>query len=231
MKKEGYVFIASIGSIFAAIMILFLVKAEGQYNILIRLFALLGLVSMFIASMITPFQKELYKIFKVPFLKIHHYLTIFGLTMITLHPVLYAIERAIATTAREGAKVFLPVFTSAFDFWLLAGRPALIIIYIAVIGALIRKGFKKGWRWMHALNYIALIFGVVHGIMNGSDFYGFIGPISGNETGFIMTLMFLLMTVMTTATFTLKRIQLYKLKQKRTAKQEEKDEELKTEED
>ncbi|MCK5045663.1 MAG: hypothetical protein KAJ76_05805 [Candidatus Heimdallarchaeota archaeon] len=228
MKKEGYVFIASIGSIYIAIIILFLLNLGSGFGIPIRLFALLGLSSMFVASMITPFQKELYKIFKVPFVKIHHYLTIFGLTVITLHPVLFAIERAIATTAREGASVFLPVFTSAFDFWLLAGRPALIIIYIAVIGALIRKGFKKGWRWMHALNYIALIFGVVHGIMNGSDFYGFIGPISGNVSGFIMTLMFLLMTAMTIATFTLKRIQLYKLKQKRKAKQEE---ELKTEED
>ena len=228
MKKEGYVFIASIGSIYIAIIILFLLNLGSGFGIPIRLFALLGLSSMFVASMITPCQKELYKIFKVPFVKIHHYLTIFGLTVITLHPVLFAIERAIATTAREGASVFLPVFTSAFDFWLLAGRPALIIIYIAVIGALIRKGFKKGWRWMHALNYIALIFGVVHGIMNGSDFYGFIGPISGNVSGFIMTLMFLLMTAMTIATFTLKRIQLYKLKQKRKAKQEE---ELKTEED
>ncbi|NPE06676.1 MAG: hypothetical protein GNW80_00200 [Asgard group archaeon] len=231
MKKEGYVFLASIGSLFTAIIILFLLNSIGGLGILIRLFALLGLTSMFVASMITPFQKELYKIFKVPFLKIHHYLTIFGLTMITLHPVLFAIERAIATTAREGARVFLPVFTSAFDFWLLAGRPALIIIYIAVIGALIRKGFKKGWRWMHALNYIALIFGVVHGIMNGSDFYGFIGPISGNVPGFIMTLMFLVMTTMTMATFTLKRIQLYKLKQKRKAKQEETEEELKVEEE
>ena len=231
MKKEGYVFLASVGSIFTAIIILFSLNSGSGFGIPIRLFALLGLVSMFVASMITPFQKELYKIFKVPFLKIHHFLTIFGLTMITLHPVLYAIERAIATTAREGAKVFLPVFTSAFNFWLLAGRPALIIIYIAVIGALIRKGFKKGWRWMHALNYIALIFGVVHGIMYGSDFYGFLEPISGNVSGFIMTLMFLVMITMTITTFTLKRIQLYKLKQKRGAKQEEKEEELKAEEE
>ena len=142
MKKEGYVFLASVGSIFTAIIILFSLNSGSGFGIPIRLFALLGLVSMFVASMITPFQKELYKIFKVPFLKIHHFLTIFGLTMITLHPVLYAIERAIATTAREGAKVFLPVFTSAFNFWLLAGRPALIIIYIAVIGALIVLGLS-----------------------------------------------------------------------------------------
>jgi len=231
MKKEGYVFLASIGSIFAAIIILFLLNSGSGFGIPIRLFALLGLTSMFVASMITPFQKELYKIFKVPFLKIHHYLTIFGLTVITLHPVLSAIETAIATTARIGASVFLPDFGSAYGFWSLAGRPALIIIYIAVTGALIRKGFKKGWRWMHALNYIALLFGVVHGIMYGSDFYNFQIPVSANTTGFIMTIMFLIMITMTIATFTLKRIQLYKLKQKRAAKQEEKEEELKAEEE
>ncbi len=111
MKKEGYVFLASIGSIYIAIIILFFLNLGSGIRIPIRLFALLGLSSMFIASMITPFQKELYKIFKVPFVKIHHYLTIFGLIVITLHPVLFAIEKAIATTAREGARVFLPVFT------------------------------------------------------------------------------------------------------------------------
>jgi predicted ferric reductase len=231
MKKEGYVFIASIGSIFAAVITLFLINTQGAYNVLIRLFALLGLSAMFVASMITPFQKELYRFFKVPFVKIHHYLTYFGLTMITLHPVLFAIETAINGTAREGAAVFLPVFSSAYAFWSLAGRPALIIIYIAVIGALIRKGFKKGWRWMHALNYIALVFGVIHGIMSGSDFHSLNYSINLNIPGFIMTLMFLLMIAMTITTFTLKRIQLYKLKQRKTAKQEEKEEELKTEED
>ncbi len=84
---------------------------------------------------------------------------------------------------------------------------------------------------MHALNYIALVFGVVHGIMNGSDFHGLNYAINLNISGFIMTLMFLLMTAMTIATFTLKRIQLFKLKQKRAAKQEETEEELKTEEE
>ncbi|MBK5113268.1 MAG: hypothetical protein KGD59_02220 [Candidatus Heimdallarchaeota archaeon] len=231
MKKEGYLFIAGIISINLAVIILFFMKSLGGFGTFIRLFALLGLVAMFIASMLTPFQKELYKIFKIPFLKIHHFSTIFGLTMITLHPVLHAIETAINFTPIEGAKVFLPDFTSAFSFWLLAGRPALIIIYVALVGSLIRKSFKKGWRWIHSLNYIALVFGVVHGIMNGSDFYGFIGPISGNISGLIMTLMFLIMTTMTITTFTLKRIQLYKLKQRKTAKQEEKEEELKTEED
>jgi predicted ferric reductase len=230
MKKEGYIFIASISSIFAAVIILFLVNAAGTYNVLIRLFALLGLSSMFIASMITPFQKELYQFFKVPFIKIHHYLTYFGLTVITLHPVLFAIEKAIAESPSKGAAVFLPVFESAYAFWSLAGRPALIIIYIAVLGALIRKGFKKGWRWMHALNYIALVFGVIHGIMIGSDFHSLNYAISLNVPGFIMTLMFLLMTVLTTVTFILKRIQLYKRKQKRLAIKAE-NEDVKTEED
>jgi len=230
MKKEGYVFLASVGSIFAAVIILFLVSAAGTYNVLIRLFALLGLASMFIASMITPFQKELYQFFKVPFIKIHHYLTYFGLIVITLHPVLFAIETAMLGTPRDGAAVFLPAFSSAYAFWSLAGRPALIIIYIAVLGALIRKGFKKGWRWMHALNYIALAFGVIHGIMIGSDFHSLNYAINLNPAGFIMTLMFLIMTATTIATFILKRIQLYKQKQKRAAIKEEKVE-VKTEEE
>ena len=47
---------------------------------------------------------------------------------------------------------------------------ALILIYIAVLGALLRKKMTKNWRIIHALNYVALFLAYVHGVLIGSDF-------------------------------------------------------------
>ena len=89
--------------------------------------------------------------------------SIMGLILITLHPIAFAISVLDIT-------VFLPVFYPWYDFWSLGGRLALILIYIAVLGALLRKKIKKNWRIIHTLNYIALFFAYIHGVLIGSDF-------------------------------------------------------------
>jgi len=215
MKKEGYLLISGIALLNIIVIILFSLNNPiiDPFFFFIRLFSLLGLVAMFISSMLTPFQKELYEFFKKPFIKIHHSTTIFGLVSITLHPVIFAINIMVYSSFVDGLKVFIPDFSSLYQFWLLAGRPALIIIYIALIGVLIRNSLKKGWRWIHGLNYIALIFGVVHGIMIGSDFYDFVSPI--NTQKLIMTVLFLLMIATTITTFTIKRIKMFKLQKRK----------------
>lgn len=243
MKKEGYFLIAGVVLLNLLVIILFVINNpfddtpfldDNLFNFFVRLFSLLGLVALFVSSMFTPFQKELYQMFKKPFIKIHHSTTISGLVLITLHPVTFAISKALDSGFVEGLKVFLPVFTTAYDFWSLAGRPALIIFYIALIGVLIRKSLKKGWRWIHGLNYIALVFGVIHGILIGSDFYNFQDPIIPSR--FIITILFLLMTITTIATFTIKRMRMSKrtkgkkiksaVDDKKETKIDEKDEEL-----
>jgi len=225
MKKEGYIVLGSILGLNLSIVLLFLASPDtydyfaldpldATFWFFTRLFALLGLVALFVSSILTPFAKELYQIYKKPFIKIHHGSAIFGLVAITLHPIIFAIDKAISeSNFVEGLKVFLPKFDTAYNFWSLAGRPALILIYVALIGALLRKAFKSGWRYMHALNYVALIFGVVHGIIIGEDFYNFYETLQVNDL--IVTILFLIMTAITIATFTLKRIQLYKLNQRK----------------
>ena len=227
MKKEGYYILGSVVGLNLLVIILYILnifvantKSTNVFDYFVRIFALLGLVALFISSMFTAFQKELYAAFKKPFIKIHHSTTIAGLIMITLHPVLFAIDKMISSTFVEGLKVFLPKFSSSYDFWSLAGRPALILIYIALIGVLLRNVMKKGWRWIHALNYIALVFGVVHGIIIGTDFYGFQGKIYASTL--IITILFLLLTITTIVTFTLKRIQIYKIQQRKKERAAEK---------
>ena len=163
-KKEAILLIASTLSLYVLILVFFLLTPFSDgFNFIIRFGALFGFTSMFIATMMTPFAVQLYKIFGKPFIKIHHIYSITGLILITLHPVAFAIFRLDIT-------VFLPDFNSWYGFWSLGGRLALILIYIAVIGAILRKKITKNWRIIHTLNYVALFLVYIHGVLIGSDF-------------------------------------------------------------
>ncbi|MBD3192043.1 MAG: hypothetical protein GF308_15455 [Candidatus Heimdallarchaeota archaeon] len=224
MKKNGYLLIGGISALYVSIIILFAVTPiENAFQFFIRLCALLGLASMFIATMLTPFAKTVYKAWEKSTIKIHHYFTIAGLILITLHPVIFAIEKMIEVDFLTGIAVFLPDFSSWYKFWLLAGRPALIFIYIALLAALLRKKIVDWWRPIHIFNYIALVFGVVHGIMIGTDFENFQQPIEVPQL--LISILFLLMTIVTAGTFVLKRIQQAKLRKRRKARKRKKEEE------
>ena len=52
-----------------------------------------------------------------------------------------------------------------------AGRPAFIILYIALFAAVVlRTKTPKYWRPFHALMYVVLLFGIVHANLLGGDF-------------------------------------------------------------
>ena len=164
LKKEAIWIIASTISLFILILVFFLLTPfTDAFNFIIRFGAIFGFASMFIATMMTPFVVQLYKIFGKPFIKIHHLYAIAGLILVTLHPVAFAIWKLDIT-------VFVPNFTSWYGFWSLGGRLALILIYVAVLGALLRKKMTKNWRMIHALNYVALFLAYIHGVLIGSDF-------------------------------------------------------------
>jgi predicted ferric reductase len=131
-------------------------------RLFIRLSALYGFLMMAIAAIMTPFLSTIYRIFGRPFLTIHHIFAAFGVVLATLHPVAFAIQ--IMNPA-----VFLPKTQSWIDFWANAGRPALILLYIALAGALLRTKWKQ-WRYSHALMYVVLLFVIVHGNLVGTDF-------------------------------------------------------------
>jgi len=162
LKKK--LVLCGIGLSFALIIIIFLfTNYLDPFNSIIRLFALLGYLSMAIAAIMTPFAVELYKLFKKSFIKMHHFFAISGIILITLHPVFFAIYRL-------DPSVFIPVFNDWVLFWELAGRPALILIYIGMIAAILRKKIAKSWKILHALLYIALFFGLIHGLLIGNSF-------------------------------------------------------------
>ncbi|MDZ7838712.1 MAG: hypothetical protein U5N58_12580 [Actinomycetota bacterium] len=163
LTPKGYLILAAILLIFIAVLVLeFLGPRSTILNFLVRLFALWGFTSLAIAIILTPFLKEVLLTFGKPFIKVHHYFAFAGLTLISLHPIFSAIESMTLT-------VFLPVFDSWRGFWVYAGRLAFYIIYLALVAVLFRRKIKP-WRAIHALMYLVLLMGFIHGILIGTDF-------------------------------------------------------------
>lgn len=184
-------------ALFIVVFILFLqTPISDPFYFFIRLGALFGFTAIFIATTMSPFMVQLYKIFGKPFIKQHHIYSIFGLIMITLHPVAFAISEM-------NIFVFIPVFYPWIRFLELGGRLALILIYIAVLAAIIRKKVQKYWRFFHILNYIALLLIYIHGLLIGTDF---------RNIGILI--IFTIMLIISFGSFGLKRYQNYKRKKK-----------------
>ena len=136
---------------------------ESPYNVIARLLALWGFLALSIATLLTPFLRQITEVFGRPFLSVHHTFAAVGLLLPTLHPVTLAIGSL-------NPAVFIPVCSPWQRFWALAGRPALYLLYIAFAAVILRKYIPKYWRWVHGLMYVVLLFAVVHGNLIGTDF-------------------------------------------------------------
>jgi predicted ferric reductase len=164
LKRESILFLLGI-AVLAVIIAFLSLPNYIDVNLTrsaVRFFGLYGYLFLSIAVLLTPFLREVTQAFGKPFLKIHHVFAVLGLVFITLHPVFNAMEFSLS--------VFVPNFASWMAFWRLAGRPAFILIYVAVFAALLRTKAPKYWRAFHALMYIVLLFGIVHANLIGYDF-------------------------------------------------------------
>ena len=195
LKKETiYIILPTVG-LYILILILFLSTPFGSVaDFFIRFGAIFGFTSMFVATMMTPFVVQLYKIFGKPFVKIHHIFSLTGLLLITLHPLIFAVSV-------DNIEVFVPDFTSWYGFWSLGGRLALILVYLAILGSLLRKKVIKGWRIIHALNYVALFLAYIHGVLIGTDF---------QNLGILI--IFTIMIILSFSVLIFKRYKIYKRK-------------------
>ncbi len=196
-KKEAFYIIVPTLGLYILILILFLLTPFlSVADFFTRFGALFGFTSMFIATMMTPFAVQLYKIFGKPFVKMHHIYSITGLLLVTLHPLVFAVSV-------DDILVFIPDFSSWYGFWSLGGRLALILIYIAIVGSLLRKKTPKYWRIIHGLNYVALFLAYIHGVLIGTDF---------QNIGILIT--FTCMIILSFGTLIFKRYKTFKRKKK-----------------
>jgi DMSO/TMAO reductase YedYZ heme-binding membrane subunit len=163
-KREGAVLLLGVITLTVIIGLLVFPGSEEDFvHLLVMFFGLYGYLLLSVATMMTPFLKEIKQAFGKPFLKVHHAFSILGLVFITLHPVFNAVDSA-------SLSVFVPNFDSWITFWTFAGRPAFIILYIAFLAAVLRAKAPIHWQPFHGLAYIALLFGIVHANLLGDDF-------------------------------------------------------------
>jgi len=129
----------------------------------IRTFALLGYLCVFVAALSALYMRELVRLFGRPFVKTHHVVTVTGLILLALH--------GLIVTIGFGPSVLVPNLGSLRLFFTWGGPIALYLIGIASLAALLRSSsLRKQWRYLHWLNYLAFLLATTHALLLGSDF-------------------------------------------------------------
>lgn len=130
---------------------------------MIRATAMLGYSAVFVTAVTSAYMRELFQLLGRPFIRVHHVYSVTGLILITLHPLAVALRSS-------SLLVFLPDFSSFYQFFSLGGRPAWYLIGAASLAALYRAAIGQRWRLIHYLNYVAFFLATVHAILIGTDF-------------------------------------------------------------
>jgi len=131
-------------------------------EIVIRGSALFGFMSLFLAIVMTEYMTEIKKIVGKPFLKVHHYFAYTGVILILVHPLAFSLKVG-------SLSPFIPVFTPLETFLELAGRPALYLFMIGALAGIYRARLKVTWKQIHLVNYVAILFALIHGLLIGTD--------------------------------------------------------------
>jgi predicted ferric reductase len=129
----------------------------------IRAAAMLGYLAVFLTAVTSAYMRELFQLLGRPFIRVHHVYSVAGLVLITLHPLGVAIRSS-------DLLVFLPDFSSLYQFFSLGGRAAWYLIGIASLAAVFRTTIGQRWRMIHYVNYVAFFLVTVHAILIGTDF-------------------------------------------------------------
>jgi sulfoxide reductase heme-binding subunit YedZ len=162
-RKTWYLVLVGIVTLILVSGLISLQPYGSPLNWLIRGTALMGYLAIFLSIVSSAYVRQVYRVFGRPFIKVHHILSVTGLTLVTLHPLGAAINAA-------SPSVFLPRFDSWTVFLELGGRPAWYLIAAASLAAVLRRAIGRNWRAIHFLNYAAFLLGTVHAIMIGTDF-------------------------------------------------------------
>jgi hypothetical protein len=164
MKTRGLVYLGAVMSGTATVVILLqLLQPNGTpISWVIRVAALMGYFCIFGATVTSAYLRQVVRWFGRPFIKIHHILSIAGLSLVTIHPL------AVAWQAID-PRVFVPAVDSWYAFFALGGRPAWYLLGIGALVAVLRGTIGKHWRLLHILNYLAFWLATVHGILIGTN--------------------------------------------------------------
>jgi DMSO/TMAO reductase YedYZ heme-binding membrane subunit len=166
-NRGGYLILIAILSLAAVVGLLALEPPDTLQDALLRGAAWLGYLTVFYAIVSSAYVRQMSRFFGRPFIRVHHIVSVTGLIMITLHPLLVAFRRG--TLA-----VFIPVVTSWRDFLREGGRPAWYLFGVASLAALFRKALGRGWRAVHLLTYLAFWLASAHIILRSEGVHALV---------------------------------------------------------
>jgi predicted ferric reductase len=142
-----------------AAILLSLARTPGLYGFA-RGAALVGYQFVLLAVVSSAFVRPLVRTYRKPFVRLHHWVSVSGLALLMVHPILLVI-------ATGKPALLIAAYTT--DFFRYAGSPALTLLLIASATAVLRTRITRVWRYVHWLTYVALILGAVHAILGGSS--------------------------------------------------------------
>ena len=124
---------------------------SASYNTAIRIFALYTLTIVFLNIMTGSFRPLLVRVFKArTMLRFHNTTGVIGLSLALTHGILVIVYG------------LWPGFSKL-------GPVALYILTATTFTVLFSKFLKKSWRWIHRLNYVVFLVGLIHAFQVGSD--------------------------------------------------------------
>jgi sulfoxide reductase heme-binding subunit YedZ len=129
----------------------------------IRASAILGYEALFLVAVSSAYMSQMMRLFGRPFLKVHHFLSVSALVLMTLHPLGLAVEAA-------SLSILVPRLGSLETVLRLGGRPAWFLFALASLSAAVRWPAGRGWRFVHLVNYVAFALSTAHALMIGRDF-------------------------------------------------------------
>lgn len=155
----AYLVVLAVAVLIAAVP-LTLAGTPGLYGVA-RGAALVGYQFVVLSVVSSAFVRPLVRAYRKPFIKLHHWVSVTGLALLVLHPILLVI-------VTRSLSVLTAAYTSG-EFLRNAGSPALTALVIGAVAALLKSRIVRVWRYVHWLNYVALILGTIHAILIGTS--------------------------------------------------------------
>ena len=167
-QKPSRMWVLAAGAAAVLSLVLVLQASQGGGDAkrwVIRTAGLMGYLCVFAAIVSSAYVVQLVRFFGRSFVKLHHVVSIAGLVLITLHPL-------VVSWSLLNHQVLMPSTQSWYSFFAYGGSVAWYLIGAAALIAALRKRIGKPWKLLHALNYAAFWLATVHGWLVGTNVQG-----------------------------------------------------------